>query len=161
MRLKTWAKQGAGAGHASNSSQGCAVLAAPRAQPLQAAEELQRGSCSASMGNPLEHTTHTQMDGQLSFVRGNEWERESEVQLRTERNRRRKSDTHPSPCQGCGESNQSITCEHHGPSVLTLHLLWLWAKGSSFTQLLAAAENSLTAVQLINALGLNSDQNKS
>lgn len=130
----------------SNSSQGFAVLAAPRAQPLQAAEELQRGSCFASMGSPLEHPQHTQMDVQLSFVRGNEWERELEVQLRTERNHSRKSDTYPSLCQGCGGPNQSITREHHGSSGLTLHLLWLWAKGSSFTQLLAAAENSFTAL---------------
>lgn len=77
------------------------------------------------------------------------------MQLRTEMNHRRKSDTYPSLWQGCGGPNQSSTCEQHGSFVLTLHLLCLWAKGSNFTQLLAAAENSLTGLLAFGSLSFN------
>lgn len=70
-------------------------------------------------------------------------------------NHRRKSDTYPSLWQGCGGPNQSSTCEQHGSFVLTLHLLCLWAKGSNFTQLLAAAENSLTGLLAFGSLSFN------
>lgn len=58
---------------------------------------------------PHTHLTppHTQMDTQLSFVRGNKWETELEVQLRGDRSDRRKGGTYPSLCHGCGGP------EHH------------------------------------------------
>lgn len=58
----------------------------------------------------------------------------------------------PTPHCAMAVEGQSITCEQRGPSVLTLHLLWLWAKGSSFTQLLAAAENGLSGLLAFGSL---------
>ena len=67
----------------------------------------------------------------------------------------RKSDTYHSLCHVCEGPNQSVACEQHSSFFLTLHLLYLWAKGTNFTQLLAAVENSLSGLLAFGSFSLN------
>lgn len=69
-------------------------------------------------------------------------------------NQTRKSDTYHSLCHVCEGLNLSIACEQHSSFFLTLHLLYLWAKESNFTQL-AAVENNLSGLLAFGSFSLN------
>lgn len=67
----------------------------------------------------------------------------------------RRSDTYHPLSHVCEGLNQSIICEQHSSFSLTLYLLYLWAKGSNFTQLLAALGNSLSGLLAFGSFSLN------
>lgn len=95
---------------------------------------------------------HPEGCAQLSFVRGNEWERELEVQLRTDRNHRRKVMSTPH-CAMAVRAKAEQHLQQHSSCVLCTFCVW--AKGSNFTQLLAAAENSLTGLLAFGSLSVS------
>lgn len=67
----------------------------------------------------------------------------------------RRSDTYHPLRHVCEGPNQSIICEQHSSFSLTSHLLCLRAKGSNFTQLMAALENSLSGLLAFGSFSLN------
>lgn len=67
----------------------------------------------------------------------------------------RKSDTYHSLCHVCEGPNQSTAFEQYHFFLLTLHLLYLWAKGSNFTQLLDAVEKNSSGLLAFGSFSLN------